>query len=245
MPDVVPKPLSRQIADKIRDLIYRNVLVSGEKLNELKLCAQLEVSRTPLREALSALNAEGLVQLYPNRGAYVTEVSIEELRHTFEAMSILEGSCARLAAERLTDADLAELERLHGLLEDRYKHRDPHGYVQHNQDYHMFIQEKTGNPVLSKLISRLRGVILLHRYQQIYRPGRLDDSMEEHRRLMEAFRAREGARAERLMQTHLLKQCEALVTHYAELGQSLKKERQSFQDSQMKPQIVDPKKIEK
>ncbi len=217
--------LSRKVTDDLRRLIQSNELVSGEKLSEQKLCDQLGVSRTPLREALRILSAEGLVQLIPNKGAYVVEVSIGELCHMFEAMSILEGSCARLAAERLTDADLEELERLHGLLEERYKVDDPHGYVSCNKDYHVYLQEKTDNPVLSKMVSQLRGVLQLHRYRQIYRPGRMEDSMEEHRRLMEAFRARDAERAERLMRTHLLKQYEALVIYYAEQGQLLSSEQ--------------------
>ena len=90
MTDVAPATLSRQVAEKIRDLIHENVLVSGEKLNEQKLCAQLGVSRTPLREALRALCSEGLVRLYPNRGAYVAEVSIEELRHTVSISPVLD-----------------------------------------------------------------------------------------------------------------------------------------------------------
>ncbi len=221
VPKIPTSSLSRKVTDDIRRLIHRNKLVSGEKLCEQKLCDQLGVSRTPLREALRVLSAEGLVQLIPNKGAYVVEVSIGELRHMFETMSILEGSCARLAAERLTDADLEELERLHGLLKERYKANDPHGYVSYNKDYHVYIQEKTDNPVLSKIVTQLREVLQLHRYRQIYRPGRMEDSMEEHRRLMEAFRARDGERAERVMRTHLLKQYEALVIYYAEQGQSL------------------------
>ncbi len=215
------KTLSEKTADKIRDLIHKNILAGGEKLNEINLCEQIGVSRTPLREALRALSAEGLVQIHPNRGAFVAEISMEELQHTFEVMSILEGSCARLAADRLTNADLEELEELHEKLEEHYRNNDPHAYVKHNQNYHEFIQEKTGNPVLSRIASGLRSRILLHRFRQIYRPGRLDGSMEEHRGLMEAFRAREGERAEKLMRLHLDKQCNALVTYYAELGHSM------------------------
>jgi len=215
------KTLSEMTADKIRDLIHKNTLEAGAKLNEIKLCEQLGVSRTPLREALRALSAEGLVEIQPNRGAFVSEISMEELRYSFEVMSILEGSCARLAAERLTNTDLKELEKLHEKLEEHYRDNDPHAYVQHNKDYHEFIQEKTGNPVLSRIVSELRGRIQLHRFRQIYRPGRLDRSIDEHRGLMEAFRAREGERAEKLMQLHLKKQCDALVMYYAELGRSV------------------------
>jgi DNA-binding GntR family transcriptional regulator len=208
-------------ADKIRDLIHKNTFEAGAKLNEIKLCEQLGVSRTPLRESLRALSAEGLVDIHPNRGAFVANISLKELRHSFEVMSILEGSCARLAAERLTNADLAELEKLHERLEEHFRDNDPHGYVQHNRCYHEFIQEKTGNPVLSRIVSDLRGRIQLHRFRQIYRPGRLERSIDEHRGLMEAFRAREGERAEKLMQLHLEKQCDALVMYYAELGRSM------------------------
>ncbi len=221
----VQKTLSEQVADKIRNLIHKNILEGGEKLNEVKLCEQLGVSRTPLREALRVLSADGLVHIRPNRGACVAKISIEELQHTFEVMSILEGSCARLAAERLTDADLARLEEFHEQLEDQYNKKDPHGYVKHNQYYHEFIQEKTGNPVLGRMVARLRGRVLQHRFRQIYRPGRLDASMEEHRGMMEAFRARDGERAEKLMQMHLEKQCNALVTYYAELGSSISLDR--------------------
>lgn len=143
----------------------------------------------------------------------------------FETMSILEGSCARLAAERITDADLAEMERLHGQLEKMYSCNDPDGYMGFNQNYHKFVQEKAGNPILNKIVSGLRDMIRLHRYRQIYYPGRLDASMEEHRGLMEAFRTRDGERAERLMKTHLIKQCQALVAYYAEQGQSINSER--------------------
>lgn len=223
------KTLAELTADRIRELIHKNELEGGEKLNEVRLCEQLGVSRTPLREALRNLSAEGLVNLKPNRGAFVAEISIEELQHTFEVMSILEGSCARLAADRFTRSDLDELEKLHEKLEAFYNQNDPHGYVKHNQYYHAFIQEKTGNPVLSKMVASLRGRVLLHRFRQIYRPGRLDSSIDEHRELMEAFRAREGERAEKLMRRHLQRQCDALVTYYAELGRTMSNKNSSRQ----------------
>lgn len=218
-------PLSLQVAEKIRILIRKNELASGERLSEQNLCNQLGVSRTPLREALRMLSSEGLVKISPNKGACVAEVSIEDVFHVFETMSILEGSCARLAAERISDADLAEMERLHGQLETFYRCNDPERYMRFNQKYHKFIQAKAGNPILSEIVSGLRDRILLHRYRQIYYPGRLDASMEEHRRIMEAFRARDGNRAERLMKTHLVKQCQALVAYYAEQGQSINSRR--------------------
>lgn len=212
------RPLATQVAEEIRRLIRANQLVSGQRLYEQRLCERLDVSRTPLREALRILSAEGLVTISPNKGARVAESSLEDIFHMFEAMSVLEGSCARLAAERLTNQDLEKMERLHEQLEMAHRNGDPESYMSWNREFHELVQEKAGNPVLGKIVTGLRDVILLHRYRQIYRPGRFDESMEEHRRLIEAFRARDSQRAERLMQVHLQKQCQALVIYYGEKG---------------------------
>jgi DNA-binding GntR family transcriptional regulator len=221
MNKISDKPLATQVAEEIRRLIRANNLVSGQRLSEQRLCERLGVSRTPLREALRILSAEGLVTISPNKGARVAESSIEDTFHMFEAMGVLEGSCARLAAERLTDTDLETMESLHEQLEISHRNGDPESYMSWNREFHEFVQEKAGNPVLGRIVSGLRDVILLHRYRQIYRPGRFDESMEEHRRLIEAFRARDSERAERLMQTHLQKQCQALITYYAEKGKEV------------------------
>jgi DNA-binding GntR family transcriptional regulator len=220
MNKISDKPLATQVAEEVRRLIRANQLVSGQRLSEQKLCERLGVSRTPLREALRILSVEGLVTISPNKGARVAESSIEDTFHMFEAMGVLEGSCARLAAEKLTDSDLEKMESLHKQLEISHRNGDPESYMSWNREFHEFVQEKAGNPVLSRIVSGLRDVILLHRYRQIYRPGRFDESIEEHRRLIEAFRARDSERAERLMQMHLQKQCQALVTYYAEKGMS-------------------------
>jgi DNA-binding GntR family transcriptional regulator len=212
------QPLATQVADEIRRLIRANRLVSGQRLFEQRLCEKLGVSRTPLREALRILSTEGLVTISPHKGARVAETSIEDIFHMFEAMSLLEGSCARLAAERLTKPDLERLEGLHEQLEISHRNGDPESYMSWNRKFHEFIQEEAGNPVLGKIVSGLRDVILLHRYRQLYRPGRFDESLEEHRRLIEAFRDRDSQRAERLMQVHLTKQGQALVTYYGEQG---------------------------
>ena len=216
MHKISPRPLSAEVADRIRTLIRKDELKSGEKLSEQRLCDLLGVSRTPLREALRVLGAEGLVTLTPNKGAHVAQASITEIREMFEVMSVLEGTCARLAAERMSDADLQELEAMHYQLEQRFAAQDPHGYMSCNNEYHTFVQEKSGNAVLGNLVSGLREVILLHRYRQIHQKGRLGASMHEHRAVVEAFRQRDPDRAEQLMRRHLMNQCEALEAYYAE-----------------------------
>lgn len=199
---------------RIRELIRTGRLEKGQKIVEKELCETLGISRTPLREALRVLSAEGLIDLVPHKGAYVSQPSMEEIRDMFEVMGVLEGTCARIAAEKMTEEEFRRLEALHAELERHYESRDPEGYIRANNAYHVRVQELTGNRVLNEIVNGLREKVLLYRYRQLYRPDRFDQSIREHRELLEAFRRRDPARAEAVMQHHLRKQCEALVSVY-------------------------------
>ncbi len=211
---IAVRALHEAVANRIREMIRKGDLTTGQRIVEKRLCEELGVSRTPLREALRTLSSEGLVELVPNRGAFVSKPTMAEVRDMFEAMSVLEGTCARLAAERMSDADLERLERLHQRLEQAYADRDPEAYIQVNHAYHTLVQKAAGNRTLDGILSGLRHKAFLHRYRQLYQPDRFQASMEEHRRLLEAFQQRDPEAAERLMRGHLINQCEALVHLY-------------------------------
>ncbi|MDF1553550.1 MAG: GntR family transcriptional regulator [Deferrisomatales bacterium] len=215
MKKITSRSLGQAAADQIRELIRRGTLRTGERIVETRLCAQLGISRTPLREALRSLSSEGLVRLVPNRGAFVTQPSVAEIRELFEVMGILEGACACMAAEKLTDAGLGELERLHEDLERHYAARDHEGYITANNLYHTFVQELARNGTLSAVINGLRAKIFLHRFRQLYVQDRFDRSIGEHRELLAAFRDRDAVRAEAVMKSHLSRQCDALVDNLA------------------------------
>lgn len=204
------KALPEEIVGRIREMIRKGILKEGDKIVEKALCEQMGVSRTPLREALRLLSAEGLIQLVPNRGARVAQPSLKDIREMFQVMSILEGACARQCAEKLTEKGLRKLEELHEKLEKHAKEKDYEKYVLVNHRYHTLVQELAGNKILSEVINGLRQKILLHRYRQILMPNRLEQSMQEHRDLQEAFRTKEPEAAERLMKHHLIRQCETL-----------------------------------
>lgn len=220
MAKITARPLHAAATTKIREMIRKGELVVGQKVAEAGLCEQLGISRTPLREALRSLSSEGLVRLVPNRGAFVTQPSAAEIRELFGVMGILEGACACMAAERLTGAELRELERLHEELERHYAARDHEGYITANNEYHTFVQELAGNGTLSAVITGLRAKVFLHRFRQLYVQDRFDRSICEHRELLAAFRDRDAARAETVMKGHLAKQCDALVEDLAD-GESL------------------------
>ena len=223
---IIVKSLAQEIADRIRVMIRKGELKIGDQIVEKRLCEVLGVSRTPLREALRLLSSEGLFELVPNKGAFVAQPSMEEVRQMFWVMGMLEGACARMCAERMTDKDLKELEKLHRQLEKYAAAKNREKYMEVNHRYHTLIQELAGNKTLAEVISGLRQKILLYRYRQIEQPNRLERSMEEHRNLHAAFRKRDPDAAESLMKEHLLKQCEALEGVYADIVDAGRHKRQ-------------------
>jgi DNA-binding GntR family transcriptional regulator len=210
------RPLHQDVADRIREMIRKGQLEQGQRISEVAFCEELGISRTPLREAFRVLAAEGLVEVVPRRGARISRPSIAEIQDMFAVMEALEGLCARIAAERLSEGDLARLEILHAALERAYARRDEEAYIQANHAYHEFVQELTHNATLNGIVNGLRQKIFLYRYRQLYQPDRFDQSIREHRALLEAFRRRDPAGAEELMKEHLRRQCEALTALYRE-----------------------------
>lgn len=215
MAKIPARSLHAAATAKLREMIRKGSLVVGQKIVEQELCAALGISRTPLREALRSLSSEGLIRLVPNKGAFVSRPTVEEIRELFEVMGVLEGACARMAAEKLTAPGLARLEWLHDELERHYAARDPEGYITTNNLYHTFVEELARNSALSAVIDGLRAKIFLHRFRQLYVQNRFDHSICEHRELLAAFRDRDAVRAENVMKSHLAKQCEALVEDLA------------------------------
>jgi DNA-binding GntR family transcriptional regulator len=207
--------LPQEIAKRLREMIRKGVLKKGDRITEKPLCQDMGVSRTPLREALRLLSSEGLIQLVPNKGAFVAQPSIEEIKEMFWVMSILEGTCARVCAERLTVNGFKKLDTLHVRLERHFEQENHEKYMDVNHSYHTLVQELAGSKILSEVINGFRQKILLYRYRQIYQPNRLEESMHEHRHIHEAFRKRDPEAAERLMKEHLLKQYQALESHHS------------------------------
>ena len=211
--------LSETVAQRIRDMIRRGVLRKGDRIVEKQLCDSLGVSRTPLREALRILKSEGLIDLVPHKGAHVAQPSMQDIEELFDVMSILEGECARVASQKMTEADFARLEKLHQKLEKYFELQDRDKYLEVNHKYHSLIQEIAGNRVLNEILGGFRQKILLYRQRQLFQPDRFEASMNEHRLLLEAFRNREAGAAEALMKRHLMNQCESLRTVYENTGE--------------------------
>jgi len=210
MKTIQKKTLHEEIANNLREMIMSGELREGDKIKENVLCDMMGISKTPLREALRVLSAEGLIRLIPNRGSYVTTPTFEEIKEMFDVMRVLEGVCARTAVEKMRDRDLSKLEKLHQKLEKNFRRKDQKEYIHQNNLYHTFLQELAGNKTLNQIVNGLRQKILLYRFQSLNLPGRFEQSIQEHRNLLAAFRDRDPKKAERLMKSHLKKQCDAM-----------------------------------
>lgn len=207
---LVHNSLHDEVAAQLRDRIFAGQLMPGTFLDEVKLAQQMKISRTPLREALKVLVAEGLVRHEPRRGSFVNEVTVQDLDQIFPVIALLEGQCARLAAEHASDADLAALEILHDKLNRHAKAKRINDYYAANFAIHEAIIALADNKWLAQAIGDLRKILKLARLQQLHAPGRLDQSLSEHMAVFAALKARDPDGADAAMRTHLNRQREAL-----------------------------------
>jgi DNA-binding GntR family transcriptional regulator len=207
---IIQQALYLEVADRLRAMIDAHALAPGAWVDESALAASLGISRTPLREALKVLAAEGLVRLEPRRGCFVNELSEQDLDEIFPLMALLEGRCAFEAARNASAADLDALEDLHAGLARYAQAGEIDAYYETNYQIHEAIQRLAGNRWLSGLISDLRKVLRLSRHKSLKLPGRIAESCAEHLSVFSALKAHDPEGAEALMKTHLLRQRAAL-----------------------------------
>jgi len=199
--------LYQQVAERLRSKIMSHTLAPGSWIDEQALAAEYGTSRTPLREALKVLAAEGLVTMKLRRGAYVTEVSQRDLSEVFHLLSLLECDAVGVAAEQATEAQMAELAALHALLEDSVSDAD--AFFAANERFHMRLLEIADNRWRNQVVADMRQVMKLNRHHSLLKDGRLEASLQEHRDIMAALKARDAERAKRLMQLHMAQGKEA------------------------------------
>lgn len=205
-----PSSLHEEVASRLRNMVFERQLAPGEWVDELKLARDWQISRTPLREALKVLAAEGLVTLVPRQGCRVTTLSEDDADELFPVMALLEGRCAHEAAAKASDADIAGLRRIHDALESCAAARDIDGYYRVNHEFHSRVQALAANRWLDRATGDLRRFMRLLRGRQLNLPGRIDASINEHRVLIDACVQRDAVRAERAMHDHLMAQLVAL-----------------------------------
>ncbi|MFT3664245.1 GntR family transcriptional regulator [Piscinibacter sp.] len=198
------------MATRLRNMIFERQLAPGQWIDELALARDWQISRTPLREALKVLAAEGLVLPVPRQGCKVAEIPEDEADELLPVMALLEGRCAYEAVRKAGEADIRRLQQLHAQLERHAAARDIEAYYRINHDFHCAVQALAGNRWLDRATDDLRRFVRLLRGRQLHWPGRIEASINEHRVLLDAIVQRDAARAERVMHDHLMAQLAAL-----------------------------------
>jgi DNA-binding GntR family transcriptional regulator len=204
--DALPMPrqtLHHHVVAHLRRLVVEGDVAPGAKLNERELCERLQVSRTPLREAIKMLAAEGLVELVAHRGAVAAALSEQDVANTFEVIAGLEGQSGELAAERISDAERNEIQALHFEMLAAHARRDLPAYYAMNAQIHDRINAAARNPVLTQTYRTINARLQALRFRSNFDEAKWNRAVAEHKQMIKLLAARDGAALRAVLVAHL------------------------------------------
>lgn len=210
--------ISDQLREKIEEQIATGELPPGSALDEASLVQQHGVSRTPVREALIQLAAEGLIEMRPRRGAVVTSIGPARLIEMFEVMAELEAMCGRLAARRMTDAERAALTEAHEACEQARARQDSDAYFYCNEQFHAAIYAGSHNGFLGEQALQLHRRLRPYRRLQLRVRNRMGTSFEEHLNIVQAIAQGDADATAQALRGHVVVQGERFGDLLASLG---------------------------
>ncbi|HEX7386720.1 MAG TPA: GntR family transcriptional regulator [Castellaniella sp.] len=199
------------IVEQLRNFVVEGSIAPGTKLNERELCDTLGISRTPLREAIKVLAAEGLVEITPNRGASVYQMSEAEIREMFELMSCLEGFSGLLACQRITEEEITEIKAMHYVMLACHAKKDLPGYYKQNSLIHDHINQAARNAALRQVYLATNRRLQSLRFRSNFETAKWDKAMGEHSEMIEALEAHNGERLSIILRDHLLEKRDAVL----------------------------------
>jgi DNA-binding GntR family transcriptional regulator len=211
LPEISRLSLHDQVAIRLRTLLIEGRIAPGAKLNERELTELLQVSRTPLREAIKLIAAEGLVDLLPNRGAVAVKLTEADILNTFEVLAALEAMSGELAAQRITDAELAEIQAMHFEMLASFTRRDLSNYYRLNSAIHAAINQAAKNPVLTRTYQSINARVQSLRFRTNLNEAKWQHAMHEHELMVQALGARDGAAMRKVLVQHLVNKRTAVV----------------------------------
>lgn len=203
--------LRGRVFHRIREDILSGKYKEHEELKEVAIGEELGVSRTPVREAFRQLELEGLIQMIPNKGAYVTGITTQDVRDIYMIRSYMEGLCARWAAEKISKEQLAEMEENIFLSEFHASKGHLEQMAELDNRFHEILYEACDSKMLEHLLRDFHQYVLRVRRKTLAENTRSSQSNKEHRRIMEAIRERDGERAEKLANQHIVNAYENMV----------------------------------
>lgn len=207
--------LREKILETIRDAILKGSLKPGERVSEPELAERFGISRTPIREAFRQLESEGYLVVVPRKGAVVASLSERDIVEFYAIKSILEGHAARIAAERMSERDVERLEAINAKLQQIAIAGDIKSFFRVHDEFHELFIKVSGNDKLVELINQLVLKFNRLRLASLAQPGRMEISVQEHRKIIEAFRSHDGERAENLVRHTATIGAEVLIHNLA------------------------------
>ncbi|NKB58840.1 MAG: FCD domain-containing protein [Alphaproteobacteria bacterium] len=201
--NVARLPLTSQVATTVRDMIVEDKLKPGERIRERQLASELNVSRTPLREALKILESEKLVEILPNRGAVVADPAPEDVRGMLQVIGALEALGGRHAAENATDEEIAEIRALHYEMLAAYSRKDRLTYFKLNQKIHGSIIAASRNAALMETHEQVNARVYRIRYRSNQRNTLWHEAVDQHEEIIAALETRNADRLSTLLSDHL------------------------------------------
>jgi len=196
------RPLREIVFETLREAIIKGLLKPGERLMEVQIAEELGVSRTPVREAIRKLELEGFLVMVARKGAYVADISVKDITDIFEVRAALEGLAAGLAAERITEEELEQLERALVQISEATT-SDLNSVVQSDTSFHELIYRASRNQRLQQIVIHLQEQIQRFRTVSLSQPGRTRFFIEEHRKIVEAISERNSELASLLAREHI------------------------------------------
>ncbi len=195
--------LSQRAYHLIREKVVTLELPPSSVIDEAALMEELELGRTPIREALQRLAAENLVVILPRRGMFVADISLPDLQQIFEVRIVLEGHCARLAAERVTDEEIALMEELFEELDQLGEKDDNQRLIAVDRRFHELLAQASHNRFLADTLDRFYALSSRLWYLALDRVGQIREAIQEHRIVLEALKRRDADAAEAALQRHI------------------------------------------
>ena len=202
--------LRGQVFQEIREDILKGKFKENEELREATLGKELGVSRTPVREALRQLELEGLVHIIPNKGAYVTGITEKDVHDIYMTRSMLEGLCARWAAEHISEEQIQEMEEVLLLTEYHLNRGNAEQLAELDGKFHEVLYDASQSRILRHILSDFHKYVQVARKRSVKKEDRAKKSLEEHREILNALRTGDAGRAEELAHIHILNVMENL-----------------------------------
>jgi DNA-binding GntR family transcriptional regulator len=194
--------LRERVKNSIQDDILSGRLKPGDKLDEQLIATRNKASRTPVREAINQLAMNGLIELHENRGAFVSRISVTQVIHMFEVLNVLEATCARYAAQRITDRELQNLKKLCDKGLALAERKDLDAYAAYNRAFHKAVYEATHNPFFEEVTMQIRTRLAPYRRESFKMPRRMEVSAREHAQIVEGIAAGDPDKVATLMAQH-------------------------------------------